>query len=148
MNGFNWGIYIVGRQVIIPTVGRTEAGLYLDIEPVAVVSLDDTEGLIQNILAMVQQGNPRVPAPQRGMFPKPVVLKYTKAKSWAAFERAAVCWSISLADGEFRIGPFARAADKGWEEDPDLMHRIADSAPLESVVQRLVGLMQSGSVRD
>jgi hypothetical protein len=148
MNDLNSNVYIIGRRVVIPVVGRTEDGLYLEVEPVAELSLDDGQGLARSLLAMLHRGNPRIPAPQRGAFPKPVVLKYTKAKSWAAFEKVATCWSISLTDGMFRFGPYLRSIGRGFEEDPDKMEVMPDSAPLESVVHRLVSLMQADGLRD
>lgn len=138
----SWSCYIIGQLVIIPTVSLTEDGLYLETEPVRTESLNNTEELVQKILGTVRQGYPYVPAPQPGALPRPVVLKYAKAKSWSTFERNAALWSISEEGGEFVIGPDARAEDRGWVRDPTRLERIPGTVPLESVVRRLVVLMQ------
>lgn len=137
-----WNFYIIGHLVIIPTSSITEHGLYLETEPVATGSLNETEDLVRKIVEKIEQGNPRVPAPQHGAFPKPVVLRYAKAKSWSAFERSAALWSITKEDHEFIIGPCARAEDRGWLEDPSRMEKISGTVSLESVARRLVALMQ------
>jgi hypothetical protein len=49
----------------------------------------------------------------------PVLLKYTRDKSWSAFKRGASHWSIYEKDGEYRIAGY-RTHQKGyWERDPD-----------------------------
>ena len=69
-----WGFYFRKGKVYVPRMARTEAGYYLNIEPVAVVDTDDFGGVVSAIQAAIERGNPAVPTPSRANFPKPVVL--------------------------------------------------------------------------
>jgi len=89
-----WQLYLRNGTVYVPTVAQTEAGFYMDIEPVNVVSANDSEALQRAIMEAMSRGNPIIPTPTRAASPKPTVLKYSKAKSWSAFEKQASNWTI------------------------------------------------------
>jgi hypothetical protein len=113
-----WHIYLRKGQVFVPTVSKTDAGLFLDTAPVAAHSIDDVSGIIAAVEAAIARGNPIVPTPTRGSFPAPVVLEYAKVKSWATFEKSAACWKIRFKDGSYQLCPMRKNASGGWEDDP------------------------------
>ena len=80
-------LYVKHGVAYIPTVAQTEAGFFLDTEPVAVVPVDNAEALQRAVVEAIRRGNPKIPTPTRAAFPKPVVLKYAQETSWSAFKK-------------------------------------------------------------
>src|SRR5882672_2271708 len=113
-----WNVYLRNGIAFIPTVAQTDAGFFLDIDPVAVISATDAEALQDPIKQAMGRGNPKVPTPTRAAFPKPVVLKYAKVKSWSAFEKGCLNWTIVVEDGVYHIKRGRKRPDHGWEDDP------------------------------
>src|SRR6185295_9834556 len=67
-----WHVYFRAGRFFVPVVARTDAGYYLDIEPVGVSAVDDAGALTALLQQVIDAGNPPVPAPLRGQFPRPV----------------------------------------------------------------------------
>jgi hypothetical protein len=60
-----WNFYLRNGTAYVPTVAQTEAGFYLDVEPVEVVPATDFQALQQAIKRSLNRGNPKVPTPSR-----------------------------------------------------------------------------------
>ncbi len=103
-------LYIIGNKAIIPTVARTQAGYYLEVEPVTHLDLADPK-LSEAMRKSLDGGNPIVPTSSRATFPEPVVLRYTGAKSWKKFAELADCWTVTERNGTFVLGRSERDAD-------------------------------------
>jgi hypothetical protein len=99
----DWHVYLKGDVVFVPTIGALDKGVYREIEPVAVVPLTNTEGARRAPRATVARGNPPAPQYSSGNFPPPVLLKYAGAKTWSAFARGALTWSIELTEDLYQI---------------------------------------------
>jgi hypothetical protein len=82
--------YLRNGTVFIPTQGEIQKGLYLDIEPVAVVSLSDREALHREFAETIARGNPSVPLRKQSEIPRPLLPKYAGVKTWSAFARGAL----------------------------------------------------------
>lgn len=137
-----WHLYLRNGTVYMPTVARTEAGYYLDIDPVEVVPAADSENLQSTIGKALSKGNPVAPTPTRATFPKPVVSKYAKVKSWSAFEKGTLVWSIVENSGNYQIEPHRKAPDKGWEDDPTRIEHLPPGTTLEEVAQRVAAMIR------
>jgi hypothetical protein len=129
-----WHVYLRKGQVFVPTVSKTDAGFFMDTNPVAVHSTADLNGIIAAIEATIARGNPVVSAPRRGSFPAPVVLDYAKVKSWATFEESAVCWKVRLKQSVYQLCPTRKNHEGGWEDDPA---KIETHASPHSVARRI-----------
>ena len=137
-----WQLYLKKGTAYVPTVAETEAGFYIDIEPVRVVMAADSEALQIAIKEALTMRNPVTRTPTRAAFPKPVVLKYAKASSWSAFEKDAQYWKIIEKDGNYEIRPGRRRAGKGWEDDPERVEILRPGTALETVANRLASLVR------
>jgi hypothetical protein len=137
-----WQLYLRNGTVYVPTVAQTEAGYYMDIEPVEAVSATDTGALEHAIKEAMSKGNPIVPTPRRATFPKPVVLKHANVKSWSAFEKGTLNWTIVGKSGNYQIKPGRKRPDKGWEEDPAKIESLPPGTTLDEVARRVVALVQ------
>lgn len=138
-----WHIYLRNRTAFIPTVAQTEAGFYLEVDPVEVVSATDTEALHLAAKKAIGRGNPKVPTPTRAAFPKPVVLKYAKVTSWPAFERGSLYWTIAQKDGVYQIMRGRKRPDRGWEDDPEKIEELPPGASIDEVAQRVTRSVQT-----
>lgn len=137
-----WHLYLRKGSVYLPTVARTEAGFYMNIEPVRVVPVSDSEAFENAVKEMMAKGNPAIPTPARASYPKPVVLKYAQVKSWSAFERDSFNWAIEK-NGIYQIKPGRRRPDRGWEDDPEKIEALPEGTTPEEVAKRVVALVQS-----
>ena len=131
-------LYVRNGKVIIPTVVRTEAGFYIDINPVAVIDVKDTEALKSTLLATLQMHNPKVPTPQQQEEPGSVILETLGIKRWEAFERGAVFYTIHQGTGSIDIYTTGRGTDGMWIQDKG-KHKVFDlSTPLLPVVNSII----------
>jgi hypothetical protein len=138
-----WQLYLRYGTVFVPTVARTVAGYYMNIDPVEVVSASDVEAVQTAIRAAMNSGNPTIPTPTRAESPKPVELKYAKVRSWSKFEKAALIWSIIEKDSNFKIVPGRRRRDRGWEEDHERTEHLPPGATPEMVARRMAVIVQA-----
>jgi hypothetical protein len=135
-------LYLRNGTVYLPTVAKTEAGFYMDVEPVRVVSATDSKALQGAIVEVMSKGNPTVPTPARASFPKPILLNYARVKSWSDFEKNALVWTIEETDGIYQIKPGRRRADRGWEDDPGRIESLPSGTVLGTVAQRAADLVR------
>jgi hypothetical protein len=137
-----WKLYLRNGIVYVPTVAQTEAGFYLDIEPVRSIPAMDSEAL-QNVLKeSMSVGNPICPTPLRATFPKPVILDHAKLKSWPAFEKGAQCWTIVKKEENYKIAAGRKRSDRGWEDDPNRTEFLRN-VTISAVVERIAALIKT-----
>jgi hypothetical protein len=101
----------------------------MDVDPVAVVPVANTDGLRRALLDAVGRKNAVVPPPPKDEWPPPTLLKYAGVKTWSAFARSAAVWSIEETDGNFLIVGY-RTHRKGYrEEDPGQKTNFPPDSP-------------------
>jgi hypothetical protein len=74
--------YLRKNIVYVPTVARLKTGAYREIEPVAVLSAADTDGLRGAIGDAIKRGNEIIPNPPKNNWPPPILPKYAGEKTW------------------------------------------------------------------
>jgi hypothetical protein len=131
--------------VYIPTMGKMDEGFYRGIEPVAVVSVSNTEALRQALTTTIARGNPEVPMLLRGKWPPPVVLKYAGVKNWSKFERGMQLWDIEDKAGVYQISGSAKQPNGMWKEDPKQTITFPPDASLDEVVERMIAILQDAA---
>lgn len=132
--------YLRDGVVYVPTVGKRGA-VYTVIEPVAVVSVSDTENLRHALLDAIGRKNIDV-VPIKGKRPPPVLPKYAAVKTWAAFDRNASTWNIKEDNGNYRIGGYRRHADGYWVEDHEQEIEFPSGTTIDAVVDRMIAILQ------
>src|SRR5271168_5537056 len=115
----NCHLYLRRGMLYLPTMGKMDKGFYRGVEPVAVVSASNTEGVRQSLQATIARGNPIVPILRRRDCPPPVLLKYAGVKYWSAFERSMSFWTINKNNDTFQIAGQRKEPDGMWRDDPD-----------------------------
>lgn len=130
-----WHIYLRKGTVFVPTVAKTEAGFFVDVDPVAVIESSDHASIVDAIKATVIKGNPIIETPTRAAFPKPVILGYANVKSWATFEKSALCWIISKKENILQLRPQRKNPDRGWEDDPDKVQTFTGTSAVDEIAE-------------
>ena len=139
-------VYIFKGKLLFPSVASIGVGAYLEIEPVEVLPLQEaTPERIASLLAMIRaRGNPRLPWPGRGNFPKPVVLRPAGARSWREFERGARTWDIKMEGDTMELIPQRRRPDRGWQAWSDRKERFEGEGAALALARRLLEQIEEG----
>jgi hypothetical protein len=132
-----WHVYVRQGIAYVPTVARAEAGFYLAIEPVAAVPATDVDAVQVAVQQAIGKGNPRIPTPSRATFPKSVILKEARVKSWSVFENGASLLTISRKGDRYKIQAGRKRPDAGWEPDPSQVELLPEGAGVEAVAERV-----------
>lgn len=138
--------YLRNGIVYVPTVGKRGA-VYTIIEPVAVVSVGDTENLRQALIDAIGRKNIDV-MPVKGKRSPPVLPKYAGERTWAAFQRNASTWNIKENNGNYRIGSYRRHPDGYWVEDHEQEIEFPRGTTIEAVVDRMITILQQAAAKD
>jgi len=137
--------YLRNGVAYVPTVVRLQTGAYVDVDPVAVVTVANTEGLRRAFLDTIARKNAIVPPPPKDNWPPPVLLKYAGVKTWSAFARDASVWSIEEIDGDYLIAGY-RTHHKGyWEEDPNQKTNFPPGTAVGDVIDRIIAILQDAA---
>ncbi|MFX1678910.1 hypothetical protein PV762_06735 [Mitsuaria sp. CC2] len=133
-----WNVYLREGLVLMPTMAKTDAGFFIEVEPVSVVRSDKLEDIARALKANIQRGNPLIETPSRDNFPKPVVLPYAKVKTWSTFEKKVQCWKILWDGSEYQLKPQRRASTRGLEDVPGELSSFGGVAGLDQLVNSLI----------
>jgi hypothetical protein len=142
-----WGLYLRQHVVFVPTTGVLDEGpIYREMEPVDVVPLSDTDGVRRALQSAIARGNPPAPRYSPGNFPPPVVLKHAGVKSWSAFERGTLPWTIEQTDGTYQIIGYRRHPKRGyWESDPQQKITLPPGSTAGDVMDRIIAILQEAA---
>jgi len=138
----HWGLFVRQGLAYIPTSAKTEAGFYLETEPVEVAEIADTLKFQEALKSALLRGNPKVATPRRENYGEPPVIKYAKVKSWAQMERESSFWGITEDNGNYQFGAYKRRSDRGWEEDPSEIVKLPPNLTIHHVAERIVEAVQ------
>jgi hypothetical protein len=139
--------YLRLEIVYIPTVVKVQTGAYMDVEPVAVVSVANTEGLRRAFFEAIGRKNAIVPNPPKGSWPPPVLLKYAGLKTWSAFARNACQWSIEADNGLYQIVGYREHPDGYWVQDSNQKTEFSPRTPVDGVVERMIAILQEAALK-
>lgn len=139
-----YNIYLKKGMAILPTTVNQDH-MHMDVEPVTVVPVVDTEVLRRAMRNTIPKENLFVARTIEDARKPPVVLKYTGDKSWRAFMRGTSPWSIYEKDGKYQIEGH-RVHRKGyWEEDPDNVVQFPAGTSLDDVIDRMIAILQDAA---
>ena len=137
--------YLRNGAAYVPTVVKLQTGAYVDVEPVAVTTVSDTDGLRRAFLDAVARKNAIVPPPPKDNWPPPVLLKYAGVKTWSAFARNASIWSIEETKGHYQIVGYRDHPDGYWVPDPEKKIDFPPGSKVEVVIDRMIAILQDAA---
>lgn len=137
-------VYVRDGVAFLPTVARTTAGFWMDVEPVEVVpfAAAETAGLCAALARVIDRGNPTVPTPTRATFPPWVVLRHAGVASARAFGRTAAYVHVESGPDGFEAWLGTPDGRGGWTPGrPTTAARPSTTATAERAVA-LAGLIR------
>ena len=139
-------LYKPTAMMIVPTMVRTEAGLYLERGRVEVAPIVNTAACLASLESIRQAGiqivrHPEVFTPAAKT---PSVIA-ARAKSWTDFVRNAHLWHITVkADGSLQIEGWTSPPGKNhFEPEPGTQTTFAPETPVAAVFQAIIQILQS-----
>jgi hypothetical protein len=135
-------VYLRKGTVYVPTVAKTEAGFYMNVEPVSVTSVSSRKSL-QNVLHEVMaRGTPVIPTPKRNAYPPPLLPKYAGLKTDRAFMQGTSHWAIDERGGNYQIIGYRVHSDGYWVQDAAQKIDFPANASAGDVVDRMIAMLQ------
>lgn len=134
------GLFITSEAGLIPTMYRTDQGVYLQQEPIAEFDYRDRDQLAAAMRHAMETGNPNItadPSEQKKRIPD--IQKRMKAKSWQDVERRSIYFCVECLEDEFLVTAWGRASDGTWSEEkqPALARHLPLNGGIESVVHAI-----------
>lgn len=114
------GIYIWQGKAYLPTQGRFESGIWVDLEPIYVADLS-LESLVAALEKVLAAGHSRLTDPTKEEWQKrkDPVLAATKAHSWKALARNGMSYSVGWTDDQIRVDMSMVDGKGRWQFDPE-----------------------------
>lgn len=143
--------YLKKDTVLIPTIGKLVGGPHWATEPVAVVSVSDTQALRIAFKETIARGTPIVPrdASLIARRNQPLLPRYAGVKSIPAFERSTRTWNLSERDGIYEIVGLKLKEDEAYNgrkvTDPDQVETFPRGTSVETVIDRMITILQSAA---
>jgi hypothetical protein len=137
--------YLRNGIVYVPTIVKLQTGAYMNVEPVAVVPVANTDALRRSFSEVIAKKNAIVANPPKDKWPPPVLPKYAGVKSWSAFARGASLWNIEETDGEYRIVGHRKYSKGYLEPDSDQIIELPAASSVDQVIDRMIAILQEAA---
>jgi len=124
-------------------LAKTIDGLYITVEPIAVLPVGNTQGFSQVLHDMMLRGNPTIPRVDFRTYNEPGLLEATGLKSWTTFYRGNNVWSVDESDGIYSICVNRREKHGGWVDDLSQKITFPSGTSLDEVCARIVEIVQA-----
>ena len=111
-------------QVLVPTMAKTDAGFWLEVDPVEQAATSDVGSIAAALQRCATRGNPTVPTPPRSAFPDWVVLKHADKKNLRDFENEYALLSIEHSLGDAYLIRNHHRSKEGHGYEPELKARL------------------------
>ena len=125
------------NKAYLPTQAQYESGLFVDIDPVYVVSLnpDELKGAIQSVKNAGHKCLPDPKTKEEFRKRKDPVLAVSGSRSWKQLAKTGASYTIGWTDKEVRID-MSRLDNLGrWEYDPKKVRILPNDVPIDEIVE-------------
>lgn len=126
-------------RVFVPTLAKTDAGFWLEVDPVEQAPTSDVSSIAAALLGCTSRGNPAVQTPPRSAFPDWVVLKHANKKKQRDFENEYRLLSIEHTIGNaYLIRNHSRSKDlRGYEPELEARLTLRDESTFLEIASAL-----------
>lgn len=138
-------VYLRQGIVYMPTVARTEAGFYMNVEPVAEVSVSNTDGIRSAFHELIARGTAVIPTPKRNEYPPSLLPKYAGVKTDRAFMHGTAHWAIDKKDGDCQIIGYRVHKDGYWVQDDAQKIVLRAGTTTENVVEQMIAILRDAA---
>lgn len=131
-------LYLRKGRVYIPTSRQIPGSYYRETEPVQVVPASNTVAVTDAFECAIRVGNPPITEQETPALPSWVTPARTGVRSWSAFERGALTWSLNTdpKTGEYRMRPYDPRNGGGWTPGPIPVFTLPANTPISEVARR------------
>lgn len=138
------GAIVRNQKAYLCVKAETEAGFYIDVEPVFIADLnvDDFTSSLEKVIAL---GHPKIstPTPSEMKQRKDPILTATKTKNWKALAKNSVSYSLSWTQDGIVLY-ISRLDKKGrFEIDPNKTTIFPKETELRTIVETILVDIQS-----
>jgi hypothetical protein len=106
--------YVYREKLILPTVEETEAGFYIDSDPVRQMPVKDRHAIEKALVTAFYAGNRIVATPEASVDKGSALLDALNLVKWSSFEKFAVMYTVYLGGRYTTIYATGRGADSMW----------------------------------
>ena len=139
------GCYLRKGLLFLPTYGKHPDGFYVQVEPVAVIPVSETDMLREAMKDGMRRGNPVLP---RGKYvDKAPLPSLAGVRSRSSFDRAcAGAWLLAEWGNGYVIKTYKPGPKKqGWRNDPRSKIFVRPGTKIDGACDRLIGLVQAAA---
>lgn len=132
-------IYLYGpkKKVLLPTVAETEAGFFVEVQPLNIYEHHDVEGWTQALARALRATPEAVPTPEGEMEPGSHILDALHLNSWAEFEKESVLFTVHRGARYITIYATGFGEDGMWSAAAMSERKFHSKAPIEAVLKAL-----------
>jgi hypothetical protein len=125
--------YVRHEKIILPTVAETEAGFYVDMEPIDLFDITAYDNWKSELYLRLVKGNPLVPTPERSDDPGSAILERLNITKWSTFETSAIMYTIHVGGRYISVYRTGKGQDGMWTQDNTNVRQFASKAPLSAI---------------
>jgi hypothetical protein len=117
-------------RVFVPTMAKTDAGFWLEVDPVEQAATSDVSSIAAALQRCASRENPAAQTPPRSGFPDWVVLKHANKRKIRDFENEYGLLSIEHTQGDaYLIRNHSRSKDlRGYEPEREARLTLRDES--------------------
>lgn len=140
-------VYHAGGRFFVPALSRTPDGIYIECEPVEVLSAPTADALAAALRRALEREIRRIPTPPRDGYPAPVVRQHAGIRSQREFERVARHWAMERTTDGVALIPSQRAAEGGFTHQPERTERFSGPDAVLRMAERLLEITTERTAR-
>lgn len=130
--------YLYREKVLLPTVKQTEAGFYVDSQPIVIHALKDRQSVHKELVRAFSKANEVVPTPTESQEAGSVILDKLGLQKWSSFEKSAVLYTIMFGVRYITIYSSGRGPDGMWSESSSKQRQFHPKLSKESMADLLI----------
>lgn len=138
-------LYVTDRLGFIPTEALTNAGFYLQVEPVRQVNYWDLDELTAALQNALENGNPEITVPPGVQQHEFVMGRYLGVSGQDEFEKATIPVRIEEQDDHYTVRSWKKLASGKWENPKNLALNcvVAKSAGAKGIAAAIIEHLKS-----
>ena len=132
-------IYLYGpkKKVLVPTVAETEAGFFVEVDPLNIYEHHDVDGWTKGVAKAMRSGPVSVPTPDGAIEPGSQILDALHLNSWGEFEKEAVLFTVHRGARYISIYATGFGDDGMWSAAAMSERKFHSRAPIDTVIEAL-----------
>lgn len=128
-------LYGPGKKVLLPTVGETEDGIFIECAPLRVFHTLEVDTWKSKVFELLSRPLPTLKSQEGAQEPGSIILDKLQLNSWSEFEKNATLFTIHKGARYISIYATGKGPDGMWSQALTTERKFHSRAPLEVVVE-------------